>query len=91
MEEPQSVRTDELPSFGYHQFQGIHLEIQSYGFWEPFQLFYFDEMLDKEQNYYIKSLDDLKGYRVLGKIKLSANSDTLLRATYDMLRVKPSK
>jgi len=79
-----------FPEFGHTQYQGIQLEVLYEGSWQPFQLFYFDDMLDKEQNYYIKDINDLKKYKVTGKIRLSRNSDILLGATFDMLRVKPT-
>ena len=88
MSEVKILSSCHIPDFGEFHYQGLRLEVFYQGTWEPFQLFYFDELLDKEQNYYIKDLNDLKGYKVTGKIQLSRNSDIILGATYDMLRVK---
>ncbi len=88
MSEVKRAPANNLPDFGTTNYTGVHLEVNNMGTWEPFQLFFFDWMLDKEQNYWIRTLEDLQGWEVLGKIRISRNSDTILWATQDMLRVK---
>ena len=88
MTEFKRIAANECPDFGTHEYTGLSLEVNNNGKWEPFQLFYFDWLLDKEQKYYIKSLDDIKGYEVLGKIYITRNSDCILWATDDNIRVK---
>lgn len=90
MDTKKSVASDVLPDFGYSGYQGISLEYEHYGEWKEFQPFYFDDLLDKEVNYYLRSLDDIEDYRILGKVRLSHCSDVLIRATKDQLRVKES-
>jgi hypothetical protein len=90
MSERKIVPTDDLPEFGSSQYEGITLEVLMDGRWETFQPFYFDIMTDRERKYYIKNMDDLKGYEIMGKVWLSTNSDVILRATHDMLRAKSS-
>lgn len=88
MSTKKSFPKDILPDFGYSGFQGIHLEYEYYGEWKLFQPFYFDDMLDKEVNYYLRSLDDIEEYEILGKVRLSHCSDVLIRASKDQLRVR---
>ena len=91
MTEIKSLPNDWMPEFGEIQPTGLTLEIFHYNSWELFQPFYFDDMLNKEQKYYVKNIEDLKGYEIMGKVYISRNSDVILRATYDKLRVRPSK
>ena len=88
MSTKKSVANDVLPDFGYSGYQGIQLEYEHYGEWKLFQPFYFDDLLDREVNYYLRSLDDIEEYQILGKVRLSHCSDVLIRATKDQLRVK---
>lgn len=81
------VPANNMPEFGSYEYHGIRLEVNHGGTWEPYQLFFFDWLLDKEQTYWISSLDDIKNHEVLGKVKTGRNSDVIFWATHDMLRV----
>lgn len=88
MSDMKQVPNDEMPEFGHSQYQGVTLEVKMDGRWEVFQPFYFDVMYDKEKKYYLQKLEDMEGYEIMGKVWISRNSDVILRATRDMLRVR---
>ena len=88
MDTKKSVASDILPDFGHSSWKGVDLEYEYYGEWKLFQPFYFDDLLDKEVNYYLRSLDDIEEFRILGKVRITHCSDVLIRATKEQLRVK---
>lgn len=88
--EAKRIPSNEMPEFGTTNWNGVRLEVKQRDVWEPFQLFFFDWMLDKEQNYWISNLDDLAGYEVIGKVRTGPNSDCIFWATREMLRIRPT-